>query len=127
MRLSVSSASGRHSRTTNLPAAFAVCGMAVMLVGMLAIPSTVSAQAVTGTLLGNVTDSSGAAVPGVTVTATETETNVSRTAVSNEAGRYIFSSLQERHLHGAPPSCRASGKSSARTSKSTSTRRCAWT
>ena len=94
MRLSMSSASGRQSRTTKLPAALVVCGMAVMLVGMLAVPSTVSAQAVTGTLLGNVTDASGAAVPGATVTAIETQTNISRTAVSNEAGNYIFSSLK---------------------------------
>src|SRR5688572_14193817 len=62
-------------------------------VGLLAIPTTAAAQAVTGTLLGNVTDSSGGAVPGVTVTATEAETNVSRNTVTNEAGRYIFSSL----------------------------------
>ena len=61
---------------------------------VLATPSRVAAQAVTGTLLGNVTDSSGGAVPGATVTATEVQTNVSRTAISNESGYYIFSSLQ---------------------------------
>ena len=61
------------------------------LIGVL--PSTVSAQAVTGTLLGNVTDSSGAGVPGATVTAVETGTNVSRTAVTNETGYFIFPSL----------------------------------
>ena len=94
MRLSVSPASGRLSRTTNTACALVVCGMAAMLVGLLAIPSTVGAQAVTGTLLGNVTDASGAAVPGATVTAIETQTNISRTAVSNEAGNYIFSSLK---------------------------------
>jgi hypothetical protein len=60
----------------------------------LIVPSHASAQAVTGTLLGNVTDTSGAAVPGATVTARETQTNVSRTAVTNETGYYIFSSLQ---------------------------------
>ena len=38
---------------------------------LMLIPSTASAQAVTGTLLGNVTDSSGGAVPGATVTATD--------------------------------------------------------
>src|SRR5262249_4445386 len=58
-----------------------------------AIPSRASAQAVTGTLLGNITDPSGGVVPGVSVTATEVQTNVSRTTVSNEAGRYTFSSL----------------------------------
>src|SRR5262249_32743678 len=59
-----------------------------------AIPSSASAQAVTGTLLGNITDSSGAAVPGVTVTATEVETNVSRSTVSKEAGHYSFPSMR---------------------------------
>ncbi|HET7695623.1 MAG TPA: carboxypeptidase regulatory-like domain-containing protein [Vicinamibacterales bacterium] len=66
------------------------CAVAI---GVCAMPSTAAAQAVTGTLLGNVTDSSGGAVPGVTVTATEAETNVSRTTVTTDAGRYIFSSL----------------------------------
>ena len=35
-----------------------------------------------------------ARVPGATVTAVETQTNISRTAVTNEAGNYIFSSLR---------------------------------
>src|SRR5688572_9132942 len=66
-----------------------------LIVGLVvSIPSYASAQAVTGTLLGNVTDSSGAAVPGATVTALETQTNVSRTAVTNDTGYYTFSSLQ---------------------------------
>jgi len=66
----------------------------VLLFGILAMPSLAGAQAVTGTLLGNITDSSGGAVPGATVTATEVQTNISRTAVSNESGYYIFTSLQ---------------------------------
>src|SRR5215212_3330232 len=60
---------------------------------LLLIPSTASAQAVTGTLLGNVTDPSGAAVPGATVTATDVAKNTSRNVVSNEAGYYILTSL----------------------------------
>ncbi len=68
--------------------------LALLLGLFLIVPSLASAQAVTGTLLGNVTDSSGAAVPGATVTARETQTNVSRTAVTNETGYYTFSSLQ---------------------------------
>ena len=90
MRLSISQAFGRSQQTTSTSIALAVFGM----VAILATPSTGNAQAVTGTLLGNVTDSSGAAVPGATVTATETQTNSSRTAVTNEAGNYIFSSLR---------------------------------
>src|SRR4051794_33217446 len=62
--------------------------------GFLLAASPARAQAVTGTLLGNVTDSSGGGVPGATVTALETQTNISRTAVTNESGNYIFSSLR---------------------------------
>jgi len=57
------------------------------------IPTAAAAQAVTGTLLGNITDSSGGAVPGATVTATDVDRNISRTAVTNESGYYIFNSL----------------------------------
>ena len=63
--------------------------------GLCAIPADAAAQAVTGTLLGNVTDTTGAAVPGTTVTARETQTNVSRTATTNDTGFYNFSSLQK--------------------------------
>jgi carboxypeptidase family protein/TonB-dependent receptor-like protein len=61
---------------------------------LLIVPRAAGAQAVTGTLLGNINDSSGGTVPGATVTATEVKTNTSRTVVSNENGYYIFSSLQ---------------------------------
>ena len=61
---------------------------------LLVVPRAAGAQAVTGTLLGNINDSSGGTVPGATVTATEVKTNTSRTVVSNENGYYIFSSLQ---------------------------------
>jgi hypothetical protein len=54
----------------------------------------VFAQAVLGTLLGNLTDTSGAAVPGATVTITETQTNFTVTAVTNESGVYRFPNLR---------------------------------
>jgi hypothetical protein len=65
------------------------------LAALLAIagPPAAHAQAVRGTLVGNVTDSSGAAMPGVTVTITDVNTSVGRTAVTNESGNYTFSSL----------------------------------
>jgi hypothetical protein len=55
----------------------------------------VAALAQTGaaSLTGIVTDQSGAAVPGATVTATNQATNVDYTAVSNEAGNYTVTSL----------------------------------
>jgi hypothetical protein len=53
------------------------------------------AQAVKGALLGNVVDSSGLALPGVTVTITEVNTNISYNAVTNESGNYTFSNLKD--------------------------------
>ena len=57
------------------------------------LPSLAHAQAIRGTLLGTVTDQSGAAVPGVTVTITETRTNVSHDTVTNATGNYTFPNL----------------------------------
>ena len=71
------------------------------LVGILLLPSTAWAQAVTGTLLGNVTDSSGAAVPGATVTAREVQTNISRTARHQRSGQLHFLQPAERHLYAS--------------------------
>jgi hypothetical protein len=52
-----------------------------------------SAQAVNATLLGTVTDTTGAAVPNAKVTATETATGVPRTTNTNESGNYSFPNL----------------------------------
>ena len=46
-------------------------------------PRVVNAQAVTGTILGTVSDSSGAVMPGVTVAVTQTETGLSRSFVTD--------------------------------------------
>lgn len=48
----------------------------------------VSAQTITGAFTGTVTDASGAVVPNVKVTATNTGTNLSYAAQTNEAGVY---------------------------------------
>src|SRR6266446_5580996 len=54
-------------------------------------PSALFSQASSaGTIDGTVTDASGAAVAGATVTLTDTGTNTSRTATTNETGRYLF-------------------------------------
>jgi hypothetical protein len=68
--------------------------MAVLLGTMLlgfSVP--VMGQAVNATLLGTVTDSSGAAVSNAKVTITETNTGISRTSQTNESGNYIFPDL----------------------------------
>ena len=50
-------------------------------------------QAVNGTLLGTVTDSTGALVANAKVTITEANTAISRTGQTNESGNYIFPDL----------------------------------
>jgi hypothetical protein len=55
----------------------------------------VHAQAVRGSILGNVADDTGGAMPGVTVTVTEVRTNLSQTSVTNESGNYTFPSVQD--------------------------------
>src|SRR6185436_11561782 len=76
-----------------MPQYIRLAAAVAVAIGLCTAPRPASAQAVTGTLLGNITDSSGAGVPGATITALQVDTNVTRTAVSNEAGHYIFSSL----------------------------------
>src|SRR5262245_56975444 len=52
------------------------------------------AQVINATLSGTVTDATGALIPGVEIMATQTETGVVSTAVTNESGTYQFPSLQ---------------------------------
>ncbi len=60
-----------------------------------ALSTSVSyAQAVNATLLGNVTDSSGAAVPAAKVTVTEMQTGTGRSMETNDSGNYVFPNLE---------------------------------
>src|SRR2546425_7786858 len=52
------------------------------------------AQTTNATLGGTVSDATRALIPGVTVTATNTQTGIVSTAVTNETGAYNFPSLQ---------------------------------
>jgi Carboxypeptidase regulatory-like domain/TonB dependent receptor-like, beta-barrel len=58
-------------------------------------PAALYAQAVKGSLVGNVSDSSNLAVPGATVTITEVNTNISYNTITNENGYYVFSNLKD--------------------------------
>ena len=51
-------------------------------------------QTTNATLGGTVSDATGALIPGVTVTATNTQTGIVTTVVTNETGAYQFASLQ---------------------------------
>src|ERR1700704_1454776 len=52
------------------------------------------AQTTNATLGGTVSDASGALIPGVMITATNTQTGIVTTVISNETGAYQFASLQ---------------------------------
>ncbi|MCW5965470.1 MAG: carboxypeptidase regulatory-like domain-containing protein [Bryobacterales bacterium] len=73
----------------------AVCSFAVVLALLLTGPVTpAAAQILYGSVVGNVTDESGASVPGAEVTITNKQTGASRTAVTNENGGYNIPTVQ---------------------------------
>jgi hypothetical protein len=78
----------RFGRGTGLVSLFA-------LVLLLGVSTIVQGQAVKGSLLGTVTDSTGAAAAGATVTITEVRTNVTATTTANEDGNYVFATVKE--------------------------------
>jgi len=67
----------------------ALAGLAMVA----ALPGSVAAQAVTGTILGRVVDSSGAIIPGARVTVTQPETGYTRSYVSDSKGEYTAPSV----------------------------------
>ena len=68
--------------------------MYVCVALVLAFAGLAYSQAVNGSLLGTILDTSGAAMPNVRVTIAETNTGISRTTQSNESGNYSFPDLQ---------------------------------
>src|ERR1700722_15891086 len=65
-----------------------------LLTLVLAGANALLAQATaTGNIVGVVTDATGAALPGATVTATNRGTNAQRSTTSNSAGQYRFDLL----------------------------------
>ena|SRR2546430_4767162 len=68
-----------------------VSGLA-LIAGILAIASIAFSQAVSQ-ISGTVKDQVGAVLPGVEITATQTDTGIARTATSNETGNYVLPNL----------------------------------
>jgi outer membrane receptor protein involved in Fe transport len=66
----------------------------VMIFMLLGVESAAAAQEIRSTVTGHVTDQQGAVLPGVTVTATNIDTNVSPEAVTSTDGGYTISQLQ---------------------------------
>ena len=67
----------------------------VLLVSLIAFSFSTFAQQTA--IVGTVTDPSGAVVPNVTVTITNTDTGASRAFPTNDAGQYVAPDLQIGH------------------------------
>src|SRR5436305_5860775 len=65
---------------------FAACALSTTTVQLFG-------QAVNGTLVGTITDSSGAVVAGGKITATEVSTGIARATETNASGNYTFANL----------------------------------
>lgn len=72
------------------PIAFVVLCVLLATAGI----STLSAQTVTGSITGMVTDPKGAVIPGVSVTLTSDNTGAARTEVTDQRGEFTFNALQ---------------------------------
>jgi hypothetical protein len=70
-----------------------IAATAVFLAGWQVLPRA-TAQVLYGSVVGNITDPSGAAVPGVTVKVTNVETGLVREIASNERGGFVLPDLQ---------------------------------
>jgi len=68
--------------------------LALLLAAVFIIPSSVTAQTSLGRILGTITDTSGAVVPGAMVTVQNTATGVSRQIACSNAGEYVAPDLE---------------------------------
>src|SRR5262249_32169264 len=66
----------------------------VVCVLFLTSPALAAAQVINATLSGTVSDTSGALIPGVEISAKNIDTGVVSMSVTNESGTYRFGSLQ---------------------------------
>ena len=67
--------------------------LTLLCAALFLLPATASAQTVTGTLQGNVSDAKGAVIPGAEVVIRNMETGQARTLQTNSEGAYVASFL----------------------------------
>src|ERR1700723_382897 len=65
----------------------------LLLAGMMFLPARARGQAVTATLVGTITDTSGAIIPNASVSITNQGTTVVTNTTSNESGNFTFTFL----------------------------------
>jgi hypothetical protein len=67
---------------------------ATFVLGLFLAAPVLEAQVLYGSIVGNVTDNTGAALPGATVTITHAQTGTAREAITDGTGAYRFPTLQ---------------------------------
>jgi hypothetical protein len=85
-------AGNRLLSVTGLIKSIATCSALLVLL-MLLLPGSLSAQQTTADVIGTITDAGGAALPGATVTIRNLGTNDVRTVTSNDRGDFSFNLL----------------------------------
>src|SRR3569833_2726807 len=73
----------------------ALTGLGLLLFSIFFVPALARAQAVSGAVLGTVTDASGAAVANATVTLTDIATSSARQSQTNNSGNYAFPNVPQ--------------------------------
>ena len=81
------------ARRAHTPGLVLSCSLALPLMASLGLPPVAHAQVYYGTIVGNVTDPSGAAVPGASVTVVNKGTNTKFTAKTTGQGSYSVAQL----------------------------------
>jgi hypothetical protein len=95
------------------PIRFASIGRICLALAALLAPISLAAQQQLGTIQGTIADETRGVLPGATVTVTNLDTGISRTATSNEAGIYRVPSLDpgrykvQADLQGFGPAVRS--------------------
>src|SRR6266699_4420449 len=93
-RLNSNDAFGKLCSIGSLLAVAALILGAISFAALLVLTPTASAQKTSGTITGTVTDPSGAAVPGATVSVVNERTGAAREAATNEEGSFSFPELE---------------------------------
>lgn len=83
---------GRFTSRTFSRTGFTIMGIVAAI--LLALPTTVTAQVLYGSIVGNVTDPNGASAPHATVIATDQATGTSQTVTTDASGTYQVVNLQ---------------------------------
>src|SRR5436309_4884338 len=96
MKIHRSNSNNAFGKLRSIGSLFAVLVLvlgAISFAGLLVLAPSASAQKITGLMTGSVTDPSGAAVPGATVSVVNERTGAAREAATNEQGSFSFPEL----------------------------------